>query len=785
MSKEPNSDQSSDSSYSSDNREAYFNDPEYRKKLSKQQRILHGLYVAFLSFVVLIALSGLGTIIYLSQTLPSLEQLENPKPELATTVYSADGKLLSKYFLKNRTSVPLDSVSQHVIDALIATEDADFYDHWGFNSRRFVIAMIENVVTMRKQWHGASTITQQLARNLYLTLDRTVTRKIRELLTAIQIERRYTKNEILWLYLNTVYFGNGAWGIEAAAWTYFNKPSIQLTPDESALMISLLKSPRDYDPIKNPKNAKSRRDLILRLMAKANFISDQQAAAYAEKEITLDFTSVTDKGEAPYFIEYLRRKLKVESEKYGFDIYKDGLTIYTTLDTRMQAHAEKSVEEHLPWIQEQFDEEWRWPWKIRNAIIRETPRFKQMRKDGVTEKNALKTLKADKEWLDQILYEKSRVEVGFVAIEPSTGHIKAWVGGKDYKPEDYRYQFDHVWQAKRQPGSTFKPFVYTAAIDEGIPSNHQLLNQPLVIKTKERVWTPENSDKASGGMTTLRDALRNSLNQVTIRLVNESVTPSKIIEYARRMGIKAPLDENFSIALGTSAITPLELCSAYGTFANNGVHVEPISILRIEDKFGQPIVEYKPEKNKAIDPSTNYVMVSMLKSVVNAGTGIATRKRYKFYEEAGGKTGTTQNNKDAWFAGFTPQMAAVCWTGFDDERITYTSMKYGQGARASLPIWARYMKYCYDDPELNLKSRYFQRPGSVKGVPISKSTNLPAASGDQDAYVEYFTRKGWENYKNSLGDFQRFNRMDTLSGRKNTRFLNIGPRKPKRGEGEF
>ena len=785
MSIEPNSDKSSESSYSSKSREAYFNDPSFRKKLSKQRLWMQRLYATFMGILGIGIITGLGIMIYLSQTLPSLEQLENPKPELATTVYSADGKLLSKYFLKNRTSVPLDSISPTVVKALIATEDVEFYDHWGFNTRRFILAMIENVVTMRKHWHGASTITQQLARNLYLSLDRTVTRKIRELLTAIQIERRYTKDEILWLYLNTVYFGNGAWGIEAAAWTYFDKPAIDLTAEESALMIALLKSPRDYDPIKNPKNAKSRRNLILRLMAKVNFISPDEAKAFSEKEITLQFTSVTDIGDAPYFTEYIRRKLKAESEKYGFDIYKDGLTIYTTLDTRMQAHAEKAVSEHLPWIQEQFDDDWRWPRELKRAIIRESARFKKLRKEGVTEKEALKTLKSDKDWLEKLLYEKSRVEVGFVAIEPSTGHIKAWVGGKDFKPEDYKYQFDHVWQAKRQPGSTFKPFVYTAAIDEGIPTNYQLLNQPLVIKTKDRVWTPENSDKASGGMTTLRDAIKKSLNQVTIRLVNESITPSKIIEYARRMGIKSPLDENFSIALGTSVVTPLELCSAYGTFANNGVHVEPISIIRIEDKFGQPIVEYKPEQNKALDPSSNYVMVSMLKGVINGGTGLASRTRYKFYEEAGGKTGTTQNNKDAWFAGFTPQLAAVCWTGFDDERIAYTSMKYGQGARASLPIWAKYMKYCYDDPVLKLKSRYFQKPSSVRGVPISKSSNLPAAAGDQDSYVEYFTRKGWLNYQNSIGEFKQFNRLDTLSGRRRPSALNIGPRKPKRGEGQF
>ncbi|ACF13583.1 penicillin-binding protein, 1A family [Chloroherpeton thalassium ATCC 35110] len=771
--------------HSSKEREAYFHNPEYRKKVARRNALMQRIYLGFLAMILLGALGIGGIMLYLSQDLPSLEQLENPKPELATTVYSADGKLLSKYFLKNRTSVPLDSISVYARQALIATEDVEFYDHWGFNSRRFVAAMIENIITMRSRWHGASTVTQQLARNLYLTHDRTVSRKLKEFLTAIQIERTYTKDEILWLYLNTVYFGSGAWGIEAAAWTYFDKPAIDLDVAESAVLVGTLKSPRDYDPVREKENSLARRNLIIGLMAKAGFLTEQEAETEKAKALVTHFTSVTDVGDAPYYTEYIRRQLKQEAKKYGFDIYRDGLTVYTSLDTRMQKYAEDAVAEHLPWVQDQFDKDWRWPTSLKNDVIRESPRFQELREQGMTEKEALAKLKNDKEWLRKLLLKKTAVEVGFIAIEPATGHIKAWVGGKDFRKDDYQYQFDHVWQARRQPGSTFKPFVYTAAIDAGIPPNYQLLNQPLVIKDDDRIWTPENSDLESGGLTTLRDALKNSLNQVTIRLVNESVPPSKIIEYARRMGIKSPLDENYSIALGTSVVSPLELCSAYSTFANNGVHVEPVSILRIEDKFGQPIVTYKPDRAKALDPETNYVMVSMLKGVINGGTGVAVRSRYKFYEDAGGKTGTTQDNKDAWFAGFTPQLAAVVWTGFDDERIKYTSMKYGQGARASLPIWANFMTHCYADPELGLQSRYFKKPAKVIGIPISSRTNLPADANDNDAYIEYFTEASWKQYQSSLNNYSNFNRLDTLGGNRTARAIPIAPPQKKRGEGQF
>ena len=700
---------------------------------------------------VVIALVAMFFYVFsLFRTLPSLEELENPNPELASLVYSSDGKLLHKYFLKNRTYVPLSSISTYVPQALIATEDLAFYDHWGFDVRRFVLVIGENLLKGRERWHGASTITQQLAKNLYLTQERTITRKIKEFFTSVELERTYTKDEILALYLNTVYFGSGAYGVEAAAWTYFNKPASSLTLPESAMLVGILKSPRAYDPSRNPENSVNRRNLILALMTKAGFISENELNSARKSKLVLDYTPVTNHGKAPYFTEYIRQTLKPISRQHDINVYSDGLNIYTTLDSRMQQYAQEAVKDHVAWIQKRFDKSWKWPEKLKEQIIRETPRYRELLKNGRSAEQALSELQNDTKWLEKLLHDKTRVQIAFVALDPSNGNIKAWVGGSEFSPDKYEYQFDHVWQAKRQPGSTFKPFLYTAAIDKGIPANHRILNQPLAIKTGNEVWIAKNSDHSSGGLTTLRHALSKSLNQVTVRLMHEFLSPSEVIGYAKKMGIRSKLDPNMSISLGTSEITPLELASAFGTFANNGVWVEPTSIARIEDKFNHTVTEYKPITRTAIDSTTNYVMVSMLQDVVKRGTGVAIPYRYGLNIEAAGKTGTGQNLKDAWYVGFTPQITAAVWAGFDDERINFTSMSYGQGARAALPIWANFMKKCLADSSLGMENRYFHMPETVIAVPVSRRSNRPAELFTDDVYVEYFTPRGFKKYQSGL-----------------------------------
>jgi len=442
----------------------------------------------------------------------------------------------------------------------------------------------------------------------------------------------------------------------------------------------------------------------------------------------------------------------------------------------MQAHAERAIQQHLPWLQAEFNKHWRWDSRrgdsLRTIFIKESDRFKELIAKGLSEKEAIRQLKNDKNWLDTLLREKTVVQTAFVAIEPSTGHIKAWVGGIDFT----KYKFDHVWQAKRQPGSTFKPFVYTGAIDQGIPPNYKILNQPIAIKTPQKMWMPENSEKDVGGLVTLREAIANSMNLVTIRLAQAHVPPSKIAQYARRMGIETPLEENLALALGASVVTPLELTSAYGTFANNGVHVSPISILRVEDRFGNTILTNKPVKREAINAATNYVMITMLKGVIDRGTGAAIRSKYNFRYEAAGKTGTTQEQGDAWFMGFTPQLVAGVWTGFDDQRIKFTSMSYGQGSRAALPIWALFMKACYDDKSLNYEPQYFVRPSNVYTRLISLDTNLPTDVSSPRAYVEFFTDASLRRYASLIPG------SDSL---KLSMPIALPTANKKRGEGEY
>jgi len=704
----------------------------------------------FFLFASIIAITLTTAAAYATKSfmgLPSLEELENPNPELASLVYSEDGVLLHKFFLKNRTFVPLKSIPRSTRYALIATEDVAFYSHWGVDLRRLAIAMGQNIFRGPSRWQGASTITQQLAKNLYLSQERTVTRKVKEFITAIELEKTYTKDEILALYLNTVYFGSGAYGIEAAAYTYFGKPAYLLTLPESATLIATLKNPTAYNPAKNPTGAIGRRNLILSLMEKVQFITPKQAVAAKKTPLVLKYTPVSHQGQAPYFTEYVRQTVRPSTMLGNLDLYRDGLTIQTTLDSRMQNYAQQAAAEHLAELQAAFDRSWRWTESLKNQIIMESDRFSELKDNGLSEQQAMAKLKADKIWLNELLKDKTRIQVALVAIDPTNGHVKAWVGGNRFSPDEYKYQFDHVWQAKRQPGSTFKPFVYTAAIDQGLPANFQVLDQPLELSSGNGIWSPRNSDGSSGGMTTLRTALSRSLNQVTVRLAYEHLKTSEIISYARRMGITSPMASNLSIALGTSEVSPLELAGAFSTFANNGIWNEPVSILKVEDKHNRAISEYSPNRRFAIDSTTNFVMVSMLKDVINKGTGAAVRGRYGFNVEAAGKTGTTQSMRDAWFAGFTPQLVAVVWTGFDDERIKFTSMEYGQGARAALPVWAGFMKRCYSDPSLKLENKYFHIPETVIAVPMSVQTNTPSDLLGSDVYIEYYTPKGFQYYQ--------------------------------------
>ena len=479
-----------DRKFSSEEMERYFNDPEYRHAQSKmRKKYLDRKHLIIYGILFLFVMLTTWYSVYILKGLPTLEQLENPKPELATKIISADGEILDQFAYKNRTHISLDNLPPGLIKGLIATEDKDFYNHWGVNLSRFVRQMVLNVITFRQA--GASTITQQLARNLYKLQTKResmfdkITRKIREFLTSIQIERNFTKNEILELYLNVAYFGKNAYGIESAAQTYFGKPAIELKPSEYTLFIGMLKGPSYYDPIGHSDRALARRDVVIDQMVKEGFFT--QASAQLVRSDSLNLKSIESEfrsGIAPHYVEWIRRQLLKKAESYGFDIYRDGLSIYTSLDSRMQRHAISAIEDHLKEFQTSFDSTWEWKDHpdiyndILNKSIREDEAYRKSR-NAAEQDSIRKLLLGSRTFIDSIKKAAQTLEVGLVVIDPHTGLIKAMVGGRNYRT--FKYGLNHVTQIHRQPGSAFKPFVYTVALDNGYPVCYEVLNQPVTI----------------------------------------------------------------------------------------------------------------------------------------------------------------------------------------------------------------------------------------------------------------------------------------------------------------
>jgi penicillin-binding protein 1A len=657
------------------------------------------------SFIVvgLVFLTGVIYLFVITRDLPSLEQLESYRPKLASKVYSADMKIIYEYFEEKRSFIPIEEMPDALIKAVIATEDRRFYDHWGMNLRRFAQAAVINAISLRFK-QGASTLTQQLARQLYLTLDKTITRKIKEMITAIQIERTYTKDEILEMYLNHMNFGHGAYGVQSAALKYFGKDASELTPDESAMLIGLLPAPAHYTPLKYPERAQFRRNVVLASMREMKFISEEEFADLRQKPIAvLDYNAAaTAYGLAPYFTEYVRQILE---KKYGYNLYTEGLSIYTTLDSRAQACAERAVQAHLQDMQKRMHE-----------VYSKKKMFSDLvGADFLKDRNVDALLK-NKALVDSLIDAKAPVQAALISIDPRDGHILAWVGGRDFTESKY----NRVVQARRQPGSAFKPFVYTVAIDNGYPTTYEVLNQPVVLMLEngER-WSPQNYDLSIGGPTTFREALRRSLNLVTVRVLQSVIQkPSLVVEYARKMGIRSPLQPVDALALGASDVTPLEITSAFGVFANGGVRVEPLAILRVEDKNGNVIEQNTPVSQEVLRKETAYIMTDLLKTVINQGTGAGARSRYNFYRAAGGKTGTTNDFSDAWFIGFTPQIVTGVWVGLDDFRFNLG--KGSDGAKTALPIWAPYMKCAHDT--LGLPEADFPMPEGVVRLEICGDT---------------------------------------------------------------
>ena len=637
----------------------------------------------------------------LARDLPSLEQLENYDPDLVSRIFSSDGVLLKELYTQRRVFIDLEEIPDELISAAVASEDRRFYSHWGISLRDVIRAILINAIPPPKFRQGFSSITQQLARNLYDTIGfkKTITRKLKEMITAIQIEKTYTKEEILEMYINSIHFGHGTFGAQAAAKRYFKKDASDLTLDECALLIGILPRPATYSPVNYPERAIRRRNIVLRLMRQQNMITQSR---YSEAmALGLKVTPYRDDlGIAPYFTEYVRRILEQEDEALDLDIYRDGLIIYTTLDSRLQKAAEDAVMQSIITNQS----------RLNSRLFSDREEFEELAYLGIYPEDSVKVMLEGKSPLYEELRDQLLVQTAFVAIQPKTGHIKAMIGGRP----DYHDQYNRATQARRQPGSIFKPFVYTSAIDNGYAVTHQLLNQPVVLNVQSSTgdwekWMPSNYDGSTGGLTTLREGLRRSLNLISVRMVQELVPPEVVAKTAQRMHLTTPIRAVDAIALGTSEVLPLDITSSYATFANNGVWSRPMAIERIVDRFGVTVKEYSTHRQEVLNEETAFIMTDLLRTVIDQGTGGRARWMYKFTHPAGGKTGTTQNWTDAWFVGFSPYLATGVWFGVDDPKVSLGAKQ--DGSRAALPAWARFMKAAHDS--MNWKHQRFSKPDGV------------------------------------------------------------------------
>ncbi|MFH1526438.1 MAG: PBP1A family penicillin-binding protein [Bacteroidota bacterium] len=687
------------------------------KVKTKFKNLKRVLLTVFLSVSVITIIGGYFFMQYVIDGLPSLEQLENPKQSLASSVYSVDGELLGKFFIQNRIETSIDSIPRHVVQAFISSEDKEFFSHWGVHLERVFRAIFKTIFLNSRQ--GASTITQQLSKNLFgfktsqESFYDTIVRKVREWIAAVQIEKNYTKNEILEMYFNESYFGHGIYGIGMASYYYFGKSASKLTIPEAAVLVGLNNLPVYYDPFRRYNNSLKKRNVVMNEIVEDGLLDRETYERFREEPIIL----VQEKEKqnfnsrlAPHFVEHIRRQLERMSETYGLNIYEDGLTIYTSVDSRMQVIAEKAVEEHLNEFQKQFDAQWRWTGSNRVILdellgkaIKSRPEY--IRAASFEERQEVyNNLKYNVAFVDSVQKNGQRIEVGFVVLDVKTGEIRAMVGGRD--PE-FGTGLNHVTQIMRQPGSSFKPIVYTVALDNGLYPAYPILNQPFDYNG----WTPTNFvEDEVGGFLTLREAIKNSINLVAARLIIEGHVPLwQIGKYAQKMGITNKLNLFPSISVGASEVYPIELTSVFATIANKGIYNKPLSILSIEDKNGIVIEQFYTESREAITAETAYMITNMLESVVNEGTAVRIRGIHNFQRPAAGKTGTNTDYRDAWFVGFTPQLAAGVWVGFDDQRVSFTGA-YGQGAKAAIPIWANFMRETYEI--LDLPIEYFEMPES-------------------------------------------------------------------------
>ena len=748
------------------------NDKNKRNTAEGKSKAVKNLWIIFGSLVLFTILFFFCVAVGLFGKMPSFDELENPRTNLATEIYSADGKLLGSYFVENRSNVRYSELSHYMPEALISIEDERFTEHSGIDEKAlFRVAF--GVLTGNKRG-GGSTITQQLAKNLFprdenLSTPKLVLRKFKEWITATKLEHNYSKEEIVAMYLNTVAFGHNAFGIRSAANTFFDKNPKDMTLEECALMAGVVNAPTRYSPIRNPERSMGRRNLVLQKMVENGFITQEECDSVSQIPIDMSHFNVSDHntGQATYFREFLRGYLNdwakntTRADGEPYNIYRDGLRIYTTIDSRMQRYAEDAVRDFMSKeLQPMFFNHWKGyknaPFSnvsadeidhIMETSMKRTDRYRSLKNAGMCNDSIVAEFNKPVpmtifSWdgpidtvmtpMDSIRYYKWYLQASLVSIETHTGHVKAYVGGIDYR----FFKYDHVTQARRQVGSTFKPFVYSLAMQEGeFTPCTRIPNIPYNIELPDgRFWSPGNSG-GGGGEITLKNALAQSNNWISAYLMNQ-FGPEAVIGMARRMGVESPIDPVPSICLGVCDLKLIEMVGAMSTFANQGVYVKPMFITKIEDKNGNVIQRFSPEESEAMSEVTAYKMVELMKGVVQSGTGIRLRSLYGFNNPIAGKTGTTQKNSDGYFMGITPDLTTGVWVGAEDRSVHFRSTRLGQGSHTALPIWAMYMKKVYNDSDLNISKGDFPKP-YAPGVDLD--FNCWQSEGDESIeYIDEF-----------------------------------------------
>lgn len=783
-----------------------------KKKISKWFWILVISPFALLMFLVLL--------VWMFADIPSFAELENPDNKLATQIIAEDGEILTTFHIENRTYVSYDELSENLVHAAVATEDVRFYRHSGIDFIGLGRVLFKTILLSNSSQGGGSTITQQLAKTLYPRAEmekkipgiyhiKMVWTKLKEWITAVKLERDYTKDEIMTMYLNSIFFGSGAYGVRAASETFFGKQPSELTIEESAMLVGMVNKPTRYNPALNPDKALVRRNFVIGQMEKAGYFDDQAKAAGVKttafrdsiRQIPIELNyQVQDhnSGHAPYFRDMVRRVMSAKKPKrssysvpedytadslswatddlYGwleknkkadgtpYDLDRDGLRIYTTINYKMQKYAEEAVQERMRDLQADFRKDLRHktnkPFSndidapTRDRLMQQarkwSDRYRVLKKKGLNDSQIFKTFSEPvnmrvfaynkKGYIDttmtpddSIRYYKSILRTAFVAMEPGTGHVKAYVGGPNYR----YFKYDNVRQGKRQVGSTIKPFLYTLAMQEGLTPCTKVTNVPVTFLTPGgETWTPRSTDKEEwiGKTVTLKWGLTNSSNNISAFLMKQ-YGPEAMADMMKRMGIQSHVDEVPSLCVGPADLTLWEMVAAYNTFPSRGVYVTPLFVTRIEDRQGNVLSEFTNRKREAIAESTAYLMVNLMEGVVQGGTASRLRYRYNLTGEIAGKTGTTNDNSDGWFIGYTPTLVAGVWTGAEDRQVHFQSITYGQGAHMSLPTWGIFMKKVLADGTLGISAddRFVAPAGEFSG--------LDCTGGDNDASEVYQSKE--------------------------------------------